>query len=477
MNRTFRSLTLRLLDAVGAKGLLMQAIAAERRIAELQYELKAAREAREPVNAAPRPQESVDAVIGEIERDQLPSPAQFAAACRDYTALRTTAAREAASEHVLTSILSRRDASACDLLADPAVLAHSSHELYRQAKATQSLVTGPAGEAASGWRQVSDDAPSPFNLACYARALMAGGNRRQAFSVLADGVERYPKDVLLARELARFFVRLGDTDAANIALDAVRHTFLDERNALAEQQVALDQVLDEARSADQKHETGASISRHDLWQLQCRQFTQPEFHNPLAAQDAAVRRMVERIVRETGDIARVIELDTLCAETLVRLSRDLKDIECIGIAESQAISMNRALMSDRGPVLLQDDGPSTLASAVAQGRPLILHLGAERFYPTGLTQLYGQCKALGVKHLIVAELVDFDRDSLRYHQAGKYPRVTRLGREGRRLHDLQKLLDGAGYSVAEAEFAALPAIPKRDGSDEDCRLLHAVLRS
>ena len=121
--------------------------------------------------------------------------------------------------------------------------------------------------------------------------------------------------------------------------------------------------------------------------------------------------------------------------------------------------------------------PIALTPDVVGKGSLLFHAGIEdKSYPAKLAQLYSRCRALGVGHLVIGETLDFDRDSLRYHDAGQFPRKTRLGGRGRFLHDFKTLLDDAGYVIAEASIVPPGLIPQRGAPDAGYRLLHAIPR-
>src|SRR5262249_59500727 len=114
----------------------------------------------------------------------------------------------------------------------PEYVAGRSHELAHQMAAGVSFGAGRVDDGIEGFKALCADLPTAFNFACYARTLLASGDQRNAFKVLTDAADRYPLDVNLAVELATFFHRIGDAEAANVALDPVRHTFLEDREVL-----------------------------------------------------------------------------------------------------------------------------------------------------------------------------------------------------------------------------------------------------
>lgn len=469
-----RRLDLRLSRASSFERVLAEATASERRAAELESELSAILKFEDAPRTSTQPEES-DA--GMLERIPIDGSAmtlrQFLDACAAYSALHTTRARERISAKLLASVLAA-DVASPDLLLESPARSLASHELYRQAAATRAFASGLLDQSIREWKQISDDVPAPFNLACYARALIANNDKRHAFTVLADGVERFPRDVLLAVELSAFFLRLGDTDAANVALDAVRHAFLDERSALTQQQTDLDRDIDQGRLADRKY-GGEPSSAAEVWQNQHRwQSRCTEFQNQ---REAAIRAMIARIVQDSkGDITTVIEFGCFCGDSLVKLARQLPQVQFIGLSEGELITgLNSRLIDSNNPAFAIDRGPNALTPDMAGNRTLLFHAGIEdKSYPAKLAQLYGRCRELGVGHLIIAQILDFDRDSLSYHDPGQFPRITRLGGRGRFLHDFKKLLDDAGYAIAEASIVPPGLIPKRGASHAGYRLLHAV---
>ena len=234
-----------------------------------------------------------------------------------------------------------------------------AHELYRQAAATRDLARGLLDQSLTAWKQISDNLPSPFNLACYARALSIKGDKRNAFFVLSDTVDRYPHNVPLARDLAMFFARLGEIEAADKALEPIRHAFLDERNALAIQQAELDRGIDEEWIGDKAAESTLAA----LWQEQHRRLSQcNEFQDPLVARDATLRRMIGRIVRDAGGaISTVIEFNTICADTIARLSREHAHVEFISLPEDDVAALNAPLL-DGANVRGERGGPDALTA-------------------------------------------------------------------------------------------------------------------
>jgi hypothetical protein len=416
-----RRLDLRIARASSVEQLLARAAASERRAAELENKL-ALLGSRDATPVAADGPEAIDHIVAKMQTDGTSMlPQALAAVCADYSALATVGARQRVSERLLTAMLAG-DLSQSDILSEPSIKPLAAHELCRQIAATRSFAAGRLDESAAAWKQISVDVPSPFNLACYGRVLVAQDNRKDGFAVLADGVERYPRSVLMATELAMFFMRIGDIDAANVALGGVSHAFLDERSALTPQQAELDRAIDEGRSgvaaplSSGRHQAGAQVE---------------EFQNPLAAREAVRRRLTERIVGEAkGAITRTVEA-----------------------------------------------GPATMTAEAAGAHVLLSQTAdAGNCYPAMLTQFYRRCGELGIKHLLVGETIDFDRDSLRYHARGEFPRTSRLGGGGRFLHDYCKMLDDAGYALAESVNVPPTLAPNLAVPDPGYRLLHAVRR-
>jgi hypothetical protein len=368
--------------------------------------------------------ESLDSIVARIPvGGEALTPQGFTGLCAAYSALSSSDARQQVSEHCLTLMLAG-PLSQLAFLSETTVMALAAHELHRQAVATRAFAEGRLDESATAWKLLCSDVPSVFNLACHGRVLVAGNDLRGAFAVLADAVERYPQSVQLATQLAVFFIRIGDIDAANSALNAPRHTFLDERSALAPQQIELDRAIDEGRIGEAAEAPSTDGDRHPL------DSSVTEFQNPLAARQAALRRLTERIIA-----------------------------------------------ASKGTVTAFEFGSGKPITDLTAKHMLVSHTtGVERCYPATLAQLYHHCRALHVKHLVVGQAVDFDRDSLRYHALGEFPRVTRLGGGGRFLHDFGKLLDDAGYLIAETMFVPPTLVPRLAESDTGYRLLHATLR-
>ena len=168
-----------------------------------------------------------------------------------------------------------RAPSSADVLSDPVVQPLMAHELYRQAAATRDLARGLLDQSLTAWKQISDNLPSPFNLACYARALTSRATSAMRFSFFPTPSTAIRTTFRSARDLAMFFARLGEIEAADKALEPIRHAFLDERNALAIQQAELDRGLDEEWIGDKAAESTSAA----LWQEQHRRLSQcNEFH-------------------------------------------------------------------------------------------------------------------------------------------------------------------------------------------------------
>ena len=135
-----------------------------------------------------------------------------------YSKLRSIRARERISWRVLELNLSSPSAAAQLRQSDGQ--AQTSHDLYQQRRSL--IGSGSIEEAADCWQNLCRDLPLPINFLCCARVLLAKNDLPNAFTILVDGTERYPFDVPLALELATFFLRLDDVEAANVAFEPVR---------------------------------------------------------------------------------------------------------------------------------------------------------------------------------------------------------------------------------------------------------------
>jgi hypothetical protein len=467
-----RRLDLRVTRASTYERLVTETTASHRKVGELQADLDAVMEFHQ-AGRAQSGNENVDRVLEQISAAGITiAPKEFAEICAEYSAIRTSAGRSRVSAQLLSRLLSA-DPSATGPLSDLLVRSLAAHELYRQAAATRDFARGLLDQSLDAWKQISTDLPTPFNLACYARALGAKGDRRNAFFVLADAVDRHPRSAPLARDFAMFFAQLGEVEAANKALEPIRHTLLEERNGLAQQQVELDRSIDEGRTANQAGDESVIT----LWPEQHRRLSQrTEFQDPLVARDAALRRTIGDILRTDGTITTVIEFDTICADTIVRLAHEHAKTKFVSLAEDDAAALNAPLL-DGTNASRASGGVGALLALAAGSHALLFHAGtADTTYPAKLAQLYGRCRELGIRHLVVGELVDFDRDRLLYHAPGSYPRVTRLGGGSRFLHDFKTLLGDAGYVVADSIAVPPGLIPQLGEAEAGYRLLHAVAR-
>jgi hypothetical protein len=280
MQSLLRRLDIRVSRASSIDRLLAHIATSEQKAAELERKLAAlfvATDIEPVVGTAPEP---IDDVIAKIPvRGTVLTAPVFADICAAYSALRSSGARQRISEQVLKAMLAS-DPSQPDVLSEACVRSLATHDLYRQAAAARALAAGRLHESAAAWQRISDSVPSSFNLACYGRVLVASDDRRNAFAVLADAVELYPRSALLSTELAMFFMRLGDVESANVALGAVRHAFLDERSALTDQQAELDRAIDEARVGRPDDASNPSGSER--------------------ARDAAARTLMARIMSDSG---------------------------------------------------------------------------------------------------------------------------------------------------------------------------------
>src|SRR5262249_10482987 len=123
-----------------------------------------------------------------------------------------------------------------------------------------------------------------------------------------------------------------------------------------------------------------------------------------------------------------------------------------------------------------DDVMNVLGRSDLGARQLLFHGAVARYcYPAMLAGLYARCRELGMQHLLISEELDFDRIDLRFHEPGKFPRATRVGGNGRFLHDFKALLEGSSYRIRATHPVLSVLIPDRSVFAADHRLLHAVL--
>ena len=150
-----------------------------RKVAELQADLDGVVDSQQGIHAEIG-NENIDRILERISAagTTIP-PNEFAEICTDYSAVRTSGGRGRVSVQLLSHLLS--SPSSADVLSDPVVQPLMAHELYRQAAATRDLARGSLDQSLTAWKQISDNLPSPFNLACYARALDIKGDKRNAF--------------------------------------------------------------------------------------------------------------------------------------------------------------------------------------------------------------------------------------------------------------------------------------------------------
>ena len=175
-------------------------------------------------------------------------------------------------------------------------------------------------------------------------------------------------------------------------------------------------------------------------------------------------------------ISTVIEFNTICAYTIARLSREHPHVEFISLQEDDVAAPNAPLL-DGANVLGERGGPDALTAATAGNHALLFHAGTEDEYLPGEA-----CQPLRPLPR-TQDPTSRDRRDARFRSrepalscSGKFPRITRLGAGARFLHDFSKLLDDAGYVIADS--AALPPclVPRLSESDAGYRLLHAVAR-
>src|SRR5262249_34793796 len=198
--------------------------------------------------------------------------------------------------------------------------------------------------------------------------------------------------VNLAVELATFFHRIGDAEAANVALDPVRHTFLEDREVLKPAQEDLDRAIEEGRLAIPQQDNDGSPPVVDAWWAQLRRLTQHnEFQDAVVARDAALRQAIMDVASE--ETTCVIEFDASCGHSLAKMAQALPQIKFVGISRTEtAKSLNERMFQSKNLTFLTGAVASALNPEIAGAVPILFHANANRCYPAFLAALYARCR-------------------------------------------------------------------------------------
>ncbi len=403
-------------------------------------------------------------------------PHEFAAMCEDYAALRSISGRTRVSRQLLQAVISNPPLAA--VLSGPGTPdSLKSHELHRQVEASLAFTAGRLQDAEHGFRALCTDLPSPFNFECSARTHLANNNQRDAFAALTDGTDRFPTDTALNVQLATFFIRIGDVEAANVALDAVRHAFVSQSFALEHLRRDVDLAMahvERLQAAD-----GAEQHSADAWWGQWRRFTNcNQFQDALVALGMAFESALAGILDTKSDeTTSVIELGIGCGHTLASVARQHPQIRFFAIDPTRSTTQfNERMFRADNLTFLGGDVMAHLVHTDFGANPILFHGDvAGLCRPEFLAGLYARCRELGTRHILIAEDMDFDRITLRYHEADDTWDRVQIGSAGRLLHNFKALLHDAGYAIS----ASTPVMPVlvQPLSTPDHRLLHATLQA
>jgi hypothetical protein len=405
-------------------------------------------------------------------------PHEFAAICDGYAALRTASGREQVSRTLLQTVIF--NPSLAEILTGPGTPDSSkSQELHRQMGASLAFAAGRLQDAERGFETLSSDFPSSFNFVCRARTHLANSNQRDAFAVLTDGTDRFPTDTALNLELATFFMRIGDVEAANMALEPVRHAFVGQRFALDHLRDDIDLAVAYVQQSQGTDGAASEKQFADAWWAQWRRFASCNpFQDAAVALGAAFEGALADILDgQTYEATSVVEFGVGCAHTLAMLARRYPRVRFFGIDHTRSSNQfNECVYQADNLVFLTGDAIYHLAHADLGAKPILFHGNASgRCHPGLLASVYERCRILGIGHLLIAEDLDFDCLNLRYHKAGDPSHKVRISCTGHLLHDFTSLFQAAGYLVSENS----PVMPVllRTPPGADRRILHATLRA
>src|SRR5262249_21558024 len=323
-----------------------------------------------------------------------------------------------------------------------------THELVRQLHTAAVFALGRLGEAEAGLKALCNDIPTAFNFLCLARTLAAKRDQRGAFFALADGTDRFPLHIPLTLEFAALCQRVEATDAANSLLDSIKHAFVDDRYALTPRQREIDRVIEGRLTARDQDSAMADV---DVWQDLCQRLSGfTEFQDAHAALATAFHyKLAELLNGSASETTAVIEFGTVCGHTVATMAARFPHVHFIGISLSPIIKeLNDKRFYAGNLTFTADDVMNVLGRSDLGARQLLFHGAVARYcYPAMLAGLYARCRELGMQHLLISEELDFDRIDLRFHEPGKFPRATRVGGNGRFLHDFKALLEGSSYRI------------------------------
>ena len=403
-------------------------------------------------------------------------PHDLAAMCNDYTALRAPFVRERVSRELLRSVIANPSLGAV-LMGPGTPDSLKPHELYRQTEAAMSFAAGRLEDAERGFKLLCTDLPSAFNFACCARVHLARNNQRDAFAALTDGTDRFPTDVALNLELAAFFMRIGDVEAANFALAPVKHAFVGESFALSH----LRDDVDLAVKHVQRSQPEGAKAESDAWWEQWRSFAhRNEFQDPVVALGEALERaLVDILNKQSGDTTSVIEFGVGCAHTLASVARRYPHIRFVGIDHTRSANQfNESVFRADNLTFLTGDTMHHLTHAEFGGKPILFHgdVGGKS-HPAMLASLYEKCRDLGTRHILAVEELDFDCINLRYHDADDPSNNLRMSSAGRLMHNFPRLLQAAGYIISARSPVTPVLVAARPPFAGHQRLLHATLQA
>ena len=383
-----------------------------------------------------------------------------------YNSMNTAAEKEQALVTLASGVI--LDTEFLKILSQPYMKSVINNaELYACLYGTALYANMKPAEAYDVLRSNAVNFPSVFNYILASRAALMMDEKEGAyFSILQEGLQKFPGSAPLQLSLAGHYYRTFQTKLANEALQKVDPGFLDKiRNTdvagtaagiLKTFEKELEQAIAQKLTTRPKvgyGQVGDTYSETAITGYWNQLFYAFNFYTPFQHGWSNLGFTIEKIMQEVIDrdnsVKQVIDFGTFCANPLYRLSLKHPGLKCYGVdREVSTKTLNDDAYKNDNLTFIAGYITDVLPQLPDNRSSLLFHSRtATLIYPEQVKNIYKACAANGIKYIALFENFAISRTHLQYFDFNALPAEAVPYASVMIIHNYPKYLAEAGYEV------------------------------